>query len=194
MSANGVTGRSYPSTLTMARSFLSSWDNTQQSAPNHTELWGGTFRDRNACDRVYVANHEDGTVSVIDGASNAIIATVPVGGGASGVGVNHSTSRVYVANLDDGTISVIDDASNAVIATVPVGHQPWFVEVNSTTGRVYVTNAGTVSGYGANRNDGTISVIDGASNAVIATIRVGAQPRGARGEPQHRPRLCRQPK
>lgn len=32
-------------------------------------------------DRVYVANQNDGTVSVIDGVSNAVIATIPVGAG-----------------------------------------------------------------------------------------------------------------
>ena len=71
--------------------------------------------------RVYVANHTDGTVSVIDGATNTVIATVSVGSAGSNVlvGVNPSTDRVYVANTEDGTIAVIDGANITVIATIP---------------------------------------------------------------------------
>ena len=93
--------------------------------------------------RVYVANFDDDTVSVIDGATNAVIATIP--GGVSGphdVGVNPTTDRVYVANLR-GTVSTIDGATNAVIATVSVGGPSnYHVRVNPSTNRVYVTNAG----------------------------------------------------
>jgi YVTN family beta-propeller protein len=57
--------------------------------------------------RVYVANYGDNTVSVIDGSTNAVVATVGVGTSPIGVGVNSSTNRVYVANNGDNTVSVI---------------------------------------------------------------------------------------
>ena len=111
-----------------------------------------------ATDRIYVANRHDGTVSVIDGASNTVIATIPVGERPFAIVVNPTTDRVYVANRNDGTVSVI--------ATVRVGAFPLGVGVNSSTNRVYV--------WANLQEDGTVRVIDGASNAVIATISVGA--------------------
>lgn len=38
-------------------------------------------------DYVYVANHEDGTLSVIDATRDAVVAVIPVGAGALGVAV-----------------------------------------------------------------------------------------------------------
>jgi YVTN family beta-propeller protein len=64
---------------------------------------------------------------VIDAATNAVVATVPVGNGPFGVAVNPAGTRVYVANLFEGppgTVSVIDAATNAVVATVTVGDLP----------------------------------------------------------------------
>ena len=65
-------------------------------------------------DRVYVPNNEDGTVSVIDGATNTVIATVAVGsaGSTGHVGVNLNNDRVYVAIAGDDTVYVIADATD----------------------------------------------------------------------------------
>ena len=48
-------------------------------------------------------------------------------------------------------------AQSMVIATIPVGTVPVGVGVNSTTNRIYVANNGS----------DTVSVIDGATNAVV---------------------------
>ena len=78
-----------------------------------------------ATGHIYVANQGDDTVSVIDGASNPVIATVPVGDKTFAIGVNSVTSRIYVTNRADATVSVIDGASNAVIdATVTLTITP----------------------------------------------------------------------
>ena len=58
--------------------------------------------------RIYVANFNDNTVSVIDGATNVVIATIPVGINPAGVDVNPLTDRIYVANRLSDTVSVID--------------------------------------------------------------------------------------
>ena len=73
--------------------------------------------------RTYVANYADGsgsTVSVIDGATNSVVATATVGPGPVAVGINTVTDRIYVAS-SNGTVSVIDGATNSVVATVTVG-------------------------------------------------------------------------
>src|SRR3990172_3962076 len=135
--------------------------------------------------RVYVVNWDNDNVSVIDGATNQVIATVPVGKNPRGVAVNPNTNRVYVANADNNNVSVIDGATNQVIATIKVGDIPFDgvgfglftaafkvgtlgVCVNPNTNRVYVTND----------NIGKVSVIDGATNQVIAMVPVENHPRG----------------
>jgi len=84
-------------------------------------------------------------VSVIDGATNTVVATVLVGANPAGVGVNPTTNRIYVANELSGTVSVIDGATNTVVATVPVGANPEGVGVHPTTNLIYVANAGSNS-------------------------------------------------
>jgi YVTN family beta-propeller protein len=64
--------------------------------------------------KVYVANEDDNTVSVIDAATNTVVGTIPVGTIPQGVAVTPDGSKVYVANLIDNTMSVIATATNTV--------------------------------------------------------------------------------
>ena len=66
----------------------------------------------------------DNTVSVIDTATNTVIATVPVGIYPIGVAVTPDGTKVYVANAGSDNVSVIDTATNKVTATVSVGSYP----------------------------------------------------------------------
>ena len=116
--------------------------------------------------RIYVTIPIDNTVSVIDGTTNTVIATIPVGSSPVGVGVNPATNRIYVANFADNTVSVIDGTTDEVIATIPVGTLPHGVGVNPLTNGIYV----------ANSFDNTVSVIDGNTDEVIATIPVVSRP------------------
>ena len=126
--------------------------------------------------RVYVANHGSKNVSVIDGATNSVIAMIKVGTRPRGVAVDPSTNRVFVSNETSNTVSVIDGATNSLITTVPVGNGPSGVGVDDITHRVYVTNLGTSISVG-----NTVSVIDetpaGADeHNVIAIVTVGTGP------------------
>ncbi|MGW8428860.1 YncE family protein [Peribacillus simplex] len=47
---------------------------------------------------MYVTNDDSSNVSVIDGNTNSVIATVFAGGGPIAVGVNPTTNRIYVAS------------------------------------------------------------------------------------------------
>jgi YVTN family beta-propeller protein/VCBS repeat-containing protein len=116
--------------------------------------------------RVYVANFGDGTVSVIDAATNAVTATITVGFEPHAVAVSPDGTRVYVTNSGTNTVSVIDTATNSVTATIVVGSGPNAVVVSPDGGRVYVANFNGVS------------VIDTATNVVVATVTdVGGSPR-----------------
>jgi YVTN family beta-propeller protein len=74
--------------------------------------------------KVYVANRDNDNVSVIDTATNTVIATIPVGSFPIGVAVTPDGSKVYVANSGSNNVFVIDTASNLVLAVVSVGIQP----------------------------------------------------------------------
>lgn len=126
--------------------------------------------------RVYVVNWctgtpsnctGNGTVSVINTATNAVFATVPVGHNATGAAVSPDGSRVYVTNYSDNTVSVIDTATNSVVATIPVGSLPFGIAVSPDGRRIYIAN---------HVSNGTISVIDTATDDVVATVPVGSQP------------------
>jgi YVTN family beta-propeller protein len=95
------------------------------------------------------------TVSVIDPATNTVMATITVGETLIGVAVSPAgtlAGDVYVVKGTGFTVSVIDPATDTVIANIPVGIEPSGVAINSVgpqAGYVYVTNS----------HDNTVSVI-----------------------------------
>ena len=123
--------------------------------------------------KAYITNYRGSTVSVVDTASNAVIATVPVDGLPVGVAVNPAGTRAYVAsslpyNNLYCRLSVIDTASNSVVAIVPFGLKAYGIAVNSAGTRVYVTDMG--------QNVNTVAVLDTSTNAVVANVPVGFFP------------------
>jgi YVTN family beta-propeller protein len=139
--------------------------------------------------KIYVANTTctnypcpgRGTVTVIDGATNNTL-SVSAGFVPALAAVNAVTNRIYVTNscgdpncASYGTVSVIDGASNTVIATVTAGSAPYGVAVNSVTNRIYVANF-CGNDISCQTRGGTVSVIDGVSNTVVAAVPVGAYP------------------
>jgi YVTN family beta-propeller protein len=126
----------------------------------------------------YVTSRSENTVSVIDTASNTVVATIAVGVFPGGVAFTpygtHPSERddrrqqplAYVTNEVDSTVSVINTGNNTVVSTIPVGQGPIGVAFTPDGTLAYVTNA----------NDNTVSVIDTASNKVVATIPVGNSP------------------
>jgi YVTN family beta-propeller protein len=121
--------------------------------------------------RVYVANEGSDSVSVIDGATDTAMATIPLGGPPVGVAANPATNRIYVSAGNH--VWVIDGATDTAVASVPVGSSPLGLASNPTTNRIYVANWGSDN----------VSVIDGATNAVVATVPVGNGPLGVTANP-----------
>lgn len=126
--------------------------------------------------RAYVANGDSDTVSVIDAATRAVTATIAVGGEPRGIAASPDGARVYVANVEDNpfgvdTVSRINTATNTVEPAITVGNEPRGLAISPDSSRVYVTNF----------DDGTVSVIDTATDTVVDTVTVGAgfaEPRG----------------
>jgi YVTN family beta-propeller protein len=119
---------------------------------------------------IYVLNFgESASVAVIDGGTNTVVATVPVGTFSSAqsnyrpLAVNPVTNMIYVANNGSNNVSVIDGRTNIVIATPQVGSGAVSLAVDPATNQIYAAGSG-----------GSVTVIDGAVNSVEATVPVGA--------------------
>ena len=99
-------------------------------------------------------------MSRIDPGTNAVVETIPVGNGPSGIATG--AGAVWVVNSLDGTVSRIDPGTNTVVQTITVGGGP--------RGIVYA--AGSV--WVANTGDGTITRIDPESGRPTKTLPVAA--------------------
>ena len=121
----------------------------------------------------YIPNYVSDNVSVINTATNAVVATIAVGNQPYGVSTSPDGSRVYVTNFGSDNVSVINTATNTVMANIPVGYNSFGVSTSPDGSRVYVANPG--SNY--------LSVINTATNTVVATIAVGNFPIGVSTSP-----------
>ncbi|SFC28885.1 Por secretion system C-terminal sorting domain-containing protein [Flexibacter flexilis DSM 6793] len=108
----------------------------------------------------YVANIGSSTLSVINTATNMVVATIPVGSAPGAVAVSPDGTRIYTANQSTTNISVVDAATRTVIASIPVSSTPSMLVVSPDGSRLYVSRLG-FSG---------ISVINTSTNTVIANI------------------------
>ena len=90
--------------------------------------------------KVYCANSGSDNVTVIDGATNTVIATVAAGFHPRTLCYNPTNNKVYCANRDSDNVTVIDGATNGVITTIPVGSGPIDFCHNPAQNRVYVAN------------------------------------------------------
>jgi YVTN family beta-propeller protein len=113
---------------------------------------------------VYVPNLTAGTVSVVNGSTNTITATVPVGSFPIDTAVTPNGSQVLSANEGGGNVSVISTATDTVTATIPVTADP---------DGVVVAPSGTTAYVASLAGGGVISVINLATDTVTGTIAAG---------------------
>ena len=124
--------------------------------------------------RLYVANSNSSTVSVIDTVLDEVLTVVPrgalgVGSNPRGIAVDPEVGRAYVVNTTDGTVSVINTSDNSVKRVIPrsttqIGDSPKDIQVDHSASRAYVANTGS----------GTVSVIDTHLDQVVAVLPHGA--------------------
>lgn len=127
----------------------------------------------------YVPNSGDGTVSVVNTATNTVVSTIPVGAFPFAVAVSADGKRVYITNEYSKSVSVINTANNTVMATVTVGTYPDGAAVSPDGTRAYITNNSDGIIIGGN----TVSVINTLTNSVISTVTVGPNPLGVSVSP-----------
>jgi YVTN family beta-propeller protein len=117
---------------------------------------------------IYVSNYGQfnttGTVSVINGTTNAIVASIPVGKNPQALVYNPANGLIYTANALSNALSIINGTSNSLVGSIIVGafpgKNPTGITLNPINNTIYVTNMGS----------NTVSVINGTTNVVVNNI------------------------
>ncbi len=74
---------------------------------------------------IYVNDVDSNSTFVINGASNAVVKSIPGANYPVGVAVNANTNRVYVVNRFSHSVSVIDGSTNTLVTSIQVGYAPF---------------------------------------------------------------------
>ena len=133
---------------------------------------------------IYVVNQGDGTVSVSNGAvcnagntsgCNQSWPTVTVGNSPQGLGLHRANHTLYVANTNDNTVSLVNVLHCNGADSSGCGQTPPTISVGAAPRAVGIVNA-TNTVFVGNRNDLTVSVIDGATCNATHTSGCGQVP------------------
>ena len=117
----------------------------------------------------WVANAQDGTISVVDLASKRVVQTLAADvAGANRLKFTPDGSLVFVSSLRSPDVTVLNAASRAVVKRIPVGRGAAGIQMQPDGARVYV----------ACTPDDHVAVIDVKSLAVVGRISAGRQPDG----------------
>ena len=128
--------------------------------------------------KIYVANYQSGTASVIDSDSGNI-KNIHVGVKPRSIAIDDRSDNVYVANLGSGYVSVIDGYDDSKIKKIDVGKAPLnilyddfsknYEDAPRIYNKIYVTNSAS--------RPGSVSVINGTTYTKEAKdIQVGKLP------------------
>jgi YVTN family beta-propeller protein len=96
------------------------------------------FDPANGC--IYVAESND-TVAVINGTSNAVVASIVSIKDPAGLAYDPSNEYVYVTASGSNSVSGIDGESNKIVQNITVGRGPIDVVADPINGNLYVSNA-----------------------------------------------------
>jgi YVTN family beta-propeller protein len=119
-----------------------------------------------ATNKIYVANRDSGTVSVIDSDSGNT-KTIRVGTSPRSIAIDPEMNKIYVLNNGrNSTVSVIDGYNDIKIKDIPVGNNSTEIAIDTPAHMIYVTNT----------DSDTVSVIDGTTNTKRHDVRVGLGP------------------
>ena len=90
--------------------------------------------------RVFVTNPDDNSLSIIDGNTNGIDATISAGQSPTAIAVDLALSHVYVAN--QGGVTVFDSATGTQLKTIPLSTgAPRVVAIDPSNHLAYVASS-----------------------------------------------------
>jgi gliding motility-associated-like protein len=114
----------------------------------------------------YVTNFNNGTLTIVNTATNSFVTNINVNTTPEGITVIPNGTKAYITNEGINTVSVFNAANNSLQTTIPVGTTPWGICTSPDGSLVYVANSGA----------NTLSVISTVTNMVVKTITVGTAP------------------
>jgi YVTN family beta-propeller protein len=111
-----------------------------------------------------------GNVTVINGTTNTVAATIPFGWYTypDAIVYDQSNGLLYASNAFAGNVSIIDGSTRQVIGTVGAGEHPSDLVYDPTNGVVYVADTGG--------ND--VAILNGSTGAEVGTLRSTYGPAG----------------
>src|SRR5580658_410609 len=115
---------------------------------------------------IYVVDLIDDNVSVVNPATDEVVATIPTGSALGGIVYDSGTNQVVVADLYPDELTFIDPATNSAVSTLPIPDGAYSLAYDSSMNELFVT------AY----IDGNVTVVDDATDTIVTTIPVGGQP------------------
>lgn len=129
-----------------------------------------------AAGRVVTANIGSGTATIVDPASQSVVAHVETGAGAEGLTIHPDGLRAYVTNREAGTLVEVDLISGEVTRSMEVGEFPIRVKVRPGGAELLVSDA----------RGNEVVAVDPESWTILRRLPVGAAPIGILITPDNR--------
>jgi YVTN family beta-propeller protein len=119
--------------------------------------------------RIYVGNHNGGTVTAIDCSTNTAVQTINVGSYPLNMAMNPATGKLYIANNNShNALRIADWRNGGIQDSIILSHPPRQVVVNPMTNTIY-TSLDT-------GNPDSLVVIDGSDyDTTIVSSKSGTQ-------------------
>lgn len=112
--------------------------------------------------KAYVGNFKDNTVSVIDTATERVVATVPVAAGPDGIVLAPGGRSAFVSGSSASAVSEIDTATDSVTRSIDVGKGPQGLAMTADGKWLLVAVNG----------DDRVAFVDTAAHGVSASVAV----------------------
>ena len=125
--------------------------------------------DESTGSRVFVANESSNTVTVVDGDSFQVVATVDSRNHAThDLAVSRDGRWLFATNLASGRLSAINTRALETVASIATGDRAHVVTLTNDNRPAWVANHG----------ENTISIVDTTTFRILGTIAVGKGPTG----------------
>jgi YVTN family beta-propeller protein len=115
---------------------------------------------------VFVANSAFGTVSVVNGTSETVRATVRVGFAPTSIAYDPVNGSMVVADRNSSELSFLNDSTGSVVGTTSVGTSPTTVIFDPVDSDLWVTDVGA----------NAVEVVNGTSGRLIGSVPLGWTP------------------
>lgn len=117
--------------------------------------------------RIFITNEKGDSVSVINGSTLEVEATIEIGVRPRGIGLSPDGSELYVAVSEENKIKVVDPVSLKILREFEAGSDPETFAVHPN-GNIYISN----------EDDAKASVFNPKTGEQLAEIKVGLEPEG----------------